>query len=202
MDDQVHRQGSQARSIPHWRLHLLGKRGSRLSVTVRATFAFGLVLGNVKPCWGHISHLSVFDCPCGYGSQICLAVRVDLDRMHDDLVGNCPERRVMSIVTCLSSRFFPTAFALAAGLLLTGKPIQRGQQVALVAVFGQPLAQGLDLLAQLPNRFFKQRNTLHVLTQLGIFLPQPDQFVFCCHARTLRSSSPFGKVLGLLSGPE
>src|SRR2546429_8919683 len=70
--------------------------------------------------------------------------------------------------------------------LLSAKAIRGRRQRAILAVFGLLLLQPFDFFGQL----------LDLLTQLAIFLPQLDQFFFCCHALTLPHLIRFGKSLG------
>src|SRR5579883_1185786 len=202
MGDQLHRQGCDAASILHRRWHRVGERRSCLRRTVGAAFAFGLMLSDLKMSRRRISDLSAFDRAHRPGSPIRLTVRTGFDRVDDDLIGRRRERQMMSFRSCLPSRLLSAAFALAAGLLLPGKPIRRRRQMAVVAVFHEPLLQALDLLTQLSNAFFKLGNALDWFSLVRIFLSHLDQFVFCSHALTLLASACFDKSSGLLSGPE
>jgi hypothetical protein len=202
MGDQVHRQGCDAASIPHRRWHRVGECGSCLRRTVGAACAFGLMLSDLKTSRRSIDDLSAFDRAHRHGSHIRLTVRTGFDRVDDDLIGGRRERQMMPFMSCLPSRLLSAAFVPTAGLLLPGKPIRRRRQMAVVAVFHEPLLQALDLLTQLSNAFFKLGNALDLFSQVRIFLSQPDQFVFCSHALTLPAPACFDTSSGLLSGPE
>src|SRR5581483_8303209 len=156
------------------------------------------MLGDAQPRWRNIDDLPSFN-RVGFDlSQICLTVGADRDGMDDQFIWAYREFQVMSCVASLATRFLSAALALASRLLLPGKPIRGGRQVAVVAVRGQPLMESLHLFTQALDRFFQQGNTLHLLLQFGVLSSKTDQFFFFCHACTLSASACFDKSSGLL----
>ncbi|MFL5697409.1 MAG: hypothetical protein ACJ797_09975, partial [Ktedonobacteraceae bacterium] len=94
---------------------------------------------------------------------------------------------------------------------LAAKAIRGGRQVAMVAIFGEPLPQACDLLTQAAHllRVLLDHGILlgehrlllrdefvslpQLLPQSLVLFSQRDQFFFHCHARTLLDLTTFGK---------
>jgi len=133
----------------------------------------------------------------------------------DDLIWRGRELQARSRVSWLPSRFLLALLAQA--FRLAHKPIQGRRQVAIVAIFREPLLQGFHLLAQtahlltvlldqgilLREQFLLLLDSFIPLRQLFpqnlILFSQIDQFFFDRHARTLLGLTPFGKSPAHLS---
>lgn len=197
--DQIDRQGLESRSIWDGCRHRIRKRRPRLSRTMRAACSFGLVLRDMQPSRRQIHHLSTFDRPRGYRSDIGLTRCTHLDAMNHNLIGMGNQRQMMPVMSTLSSGLLPAAFALACGLLLPSKAVGGGGQMAVVTVFGHPGLQFFDSLGQLRNLDARHRQRFKGFCQLCsrflILLSERLLFFFGTHASSVPCSQVFSPVL-------
>lgn len=189
------------RAILHWGTDLVGKGGDRHLLARRTLFVLGPVLAHQQARQGHVDHLPTFNRTGGNVSQIVLAVLTALHRMHHHRVRARGKRQGRARMSFLSPRLLPTFLAQALGL--AHEPIGGWRQVAIAAVFGQPLFQGVETLLQLGDQFilFRQLFLLHcyLFPLAPIFGTKLDEFLFCCHDPTLHGFRLLHKSVGDLS---
>lgn len=141
--------------------------------------------------------------------QIVLARFASFDLLLDELIWRRRELQARSWVSWLPSRFLLALWAQA--FRFAPKPIRGWGQVAVVAIFREPVLQGFQLLAQaahllsvlldqglllreqclLPLDDFVSLRQL--FSQNLILFSQICKFFFNLHARTLPGLAPFGK---------
>ncbi len=164
-------------------------------VALGALFVLGLVLPHDHTSRREIDHLSPFPAASRNRSQVLLARFTLLDLLEGDLIGS---RRPLQGRTRMS--WLPACFLLALRaqtLGLAHKAVRRRRQVAIVAIFREPILQGFYVLAQTGDLFLHLVDLLISLgqhfTQDSILFSQVDEFFFCRHVRTLLGLKPFGK---------
>src|SRR6266487_3339891 len=141
--------------------------------------------------------------------QVVLARFAPFYLLEGDLIWRRRELQARSLMSWLPARFL-LAF-LAQAFRCAHKPIRGRRQVAIVAIFREPISQGFQLLAQaahlltvlLDHSVLLREQLLLLLdgfiplrqlfSQNLILFSQIDQFFFDRHALTLLGLTPFGK---------
>jgi hypothetical protein len=175
----------------------------------RTLFLLRLIFAHHQTRQGQIHHLATLSSTGGHPLQILLADFTPFDLQLSDLIGGRGERQAESRVSWLPTRWLLALWAQAFGL--ASKPIRGGRQVAIVAIFGEPLPQAFDLLAQAAHLLSvlleqgvllgEQRLLLldecislrQLFSQLLILFSQIHQFFLDRHAPTLLGLTLFGK---------
>jgi hypothetical protein len=168
------------------------------------------MLSHQQTDWRHIHHLPPLQAAGRNLPQVRLALLTAFHRMHQHLIGTGREQQRLASVALLPPWLL--AALLAQTLGLTAEPIRGGGQVAIVAVFGQSLLQGLHLRREVSDLLLLQAEfpfqqadlfllpTQQFLLQAGLLSQQPillsklNHFFFCCHACTLPTFEEFWQV--------
>jgi hypothetical protein len=196
-------------SILDGSLHPSWKGGDRDMLAVGTLFLLGSIFPHDQTWRWQIHHLTALSATCGHRLQILLTRFTPFDLQLSDLIGAGGERQARSRVSWLPARFLLALGAQAFGLV--SKPIRGGGQVAIVAIFGQPILQGLQLLTQVVHPLMvmleqgillRQHHLLlldefvslrQLFAQNPILFSQSVQFFFDRHGLTLLGLTPFGK---------
>ena len=207
--DQIHCHRSHMGSILDGSLHPGGKGGDGDLLAHRTLFLLRLIFPHHQTRQRHIHYLSTLSSTGGHRLQVLLARFTPFDLQLGDLIGCRGERQARSRVSCLPARLLLALLAQASRL--SSKAIRGWGQVAIVAIFREPVLQGFHLLTQaaylltllldqgvllaeqrllLLDEFFSLRQ---LLSQSLILFSQIDQFFFNRHALTLLGLTPFGK---------
>jgi hypothetical protein len=207
--DQIDGNRSHLRAILDGGLHPSGKGSDGDVLAGRTLFLLGLIFAHQHTRRGHIQHLAPLSATGCHCQQVLLARFTALDLQLGDLIRGAGERQARSRVSYLPTRWLLALLAQA--FWLASKPIGGGGQVAIMAIFGEPVLQGFQVLAQAAHLLALLLDDRVVLGEQGLLLldqfvslrqllpqslilfAQPDQFFFNRHALTLLALPPFGK---------
>ncbi len=214
--DQVHRRCCHMRSILDGSLHSGGKGGDGDLLAVGTLFLLGPIFLHQHTRRGQIHHLTPLSPTGRHHVQILLAGLTLSYLQLNDLIWSRGELQAGPRVSWLPARLLLALGAQA--FRVTHKPIRGGRQVAIVAIFGGPVSQGFQLLAQaahllcvlLDHGVLLGEHRLLLLDQFVslcqvfsqhlILCSQSEQFFFDRHALTLLALTPFGKSPADLAG--
>jgi hypothetical protein len=178
-------------------------------VAGRTLFLLGPIFLHQHTRRGQIQHLTPLSSTGRHRVQVVLAGLTLSYLQLNDLIWRAGELQAGSRVSWLPARLLLALWAQA--FRLAPKPIRGRGQVAIVAIFGGPVSQGVHLLAQaahllpvvlddgvllgqqrllLLDQFVSLRQ---LFSQYPILFSQSDQFFFDRHALTLLALTPFGK---------
>jgi len=156
-----------------------------------------------------IDDLSTLSSTRCHRAQVVLAGFAPFYLLKDDFIWRRRELQARSPVSWLPSRWLLARLAQA--FWCAHKPIRGGGQVAIVAIFREPVLHGFQLLAQAAHLLtvlldqgilFRQPRLLlldefvslrQLCSQHLILCSQIGKFFFECHALTLLGLAPFGK---------
>src|SRR6266536_5455833 len=207
--DQIHGSRSHVRSILDGSLHSGGKGGAGDVLAGGTLFLLGPIFAYQQTRRGDIHHLAPLSSTRDHRVQVLLTRFAALYLLEDDLIWRRRERQARSRVACLPSRFLLALGAQA--FRFAHPPIRGGGQVTIVAIFGESVLQGLQLLAQAAHPLIvllkqglllRQHHLLlldevvslrQLFSQTLILFSQREQFFFDRHALTLLALTPFGK---------
>lgn len=207
--DQIHRRRSHVGSIVDRSLHSGGKCGDGDLLAHRTLFLLRLIFPHPQTRRGHVHDLATLSSTRSHRMQVVLTRFTSLYRQVGDLIGGGRELQARSRVSWLSSRWLPALLAQA--FRCAHRPIRGRRQVAIVAIFREPVLQGFQVLAQalhlltlvLDHGVVLREQRLLLLDQFVplrqlfpqhlILFSQMLQFFFHRHARTLLALTPFGK---------
>src|SRR6266568_3417931 len=207
--DQIHRRRSYIGSILDGGLHSGGKCGVGDLLALGTLFLLRLVFPYPQTRRRHIHHLSTLSSTRCHRLQVVLTRFTSVYLQLGDLIWGGRELQAGSRVSWLPARFLLALCAQA--FRLASKTIRGRRQVAIVAIFREPVPQIFHLLAQAAH-------LLTVVLEQGVLLRQPrlllldefvslrqlfpqtlilfsqrNQFFFNRHALTLLGLTPFGK---------
>jgi hypothetical protein len=164
-------------------------------VALGALFVLGLVLPHDHMSRRDIDHLSPFPTARRNRSQVLLARFTTLDWLESHLIGSRRPMQGRTRMSWLSACFLFALLAQTHGI--AHKAAGGRRQVAIVAIFRQPILQGFHLLTQTGDLLLHLVDLLIPLrqhfTQDSILFSQVDELFFCRHARTLPGLKSFGK---------
>src|SRR6266568_2773873 len=207
--DQIHRSRSHIGSILDGSLYSSWKCRSGDLLAVGTLFLLGPIFPYQHPRQRQLHDLTPLSSTRCHRVQVVLAGLTVVYLQLDDLIWRGRERQARSRVSWLPTRFLLALLAQA--LRFAHKPIRGGRQVAIVAIFREPVSQGFQLLAQAAHLLLvvldhgvllRQPRLLlldefvslrQLFPQTLILFSQIDQFFFDRHARTLLGLTPFGK---------
>ena len=178
------------------------ERSSADVLAHRTLFLFSAIFSNDQTRGWDIDDLSAFDVTGWNCVQIVLAGFTGENvLLHHFIWGGRP-LQARSWMSWLPSRWFLALFAQA--FRLSDETIRGRRQVAIVAIFREPLVQGFHLLGQTAVLLTQLLNQDVLLPEQRLLLPdqlvtlrqllsQRDEFFFDRHALTLLPLMPLGK---------
>src|SRR5260370_22402715 len=207
--DQIPGGRSHVGSILDGGVHSIGKCGSGDVLAVGTLFLLCPIFAHHQTRQRHIHDLATLSSTRCHRVQVVLARFAPFYLLKDDLIWRRRELKARSWVSWLPARWLLARLAQA--FWCAHKPIRGGGQVAIVAIFREPVLHGFQLLAQAAHLLtvvldhgvlFRQPRLLlldefvslrQLFSQHRILCSQICKFFFDCHALTLLGLTPFGK---------